>query len=209
MVRSAPTASGPRVDWGEALDVSTFYGREGELATLTRWVAQERCRLVSVLGLGGIGKSALATRVMHQVAEHFQVVLFRSLRDAPACSALLENCLQVLAPQYVEVGAANLERGLSRLLEEDLREQRVLLVLNNLEAVLEAGEAGGRLLPGYEDYARLLQAVSETAHQSCFAADQPGEARRAARPGRSPHARPLLAPLGVGGGGLRAVAGRA
>jgi WD40 repeat protein/transcriptional regulator with XRE-family HTH domain len=159
--------SGPRVDWGEALDVPSFYGREEELATLTRWVVDERCRLVSVLGLGGIGKSALVTSAMRQVAEHFQVVLFRSLRDAPSCEALLENSLQVLAPRSLAGGAADLKRGIGLLLEL-LREQRVLLVLDNLEALLEAGEARGRLRPGYEDYARLLQAVAETAHQSCL-----------------------------------------
>src|SRR5256714_360342 len=51
----APPAGGPRVDWGEALDVPNFYGRQGELTTLAQWVVQERCRAVSVLGLGGIG----------------------------------------------------------------------------------------------------------------------------------------------------------
>jgi transcriptional regulator with XRE-family HTH domain len=76
-------ASGPRVDWGEALAVPTFYNREEEATTLAQWVVLERCRVVSVLGLGGIGKSALATRVMRQVAPHFEVVLWRSLRDAP------------------------------------------------------------------------------------------------------------------------------
>jgi len=35
-------APGPRVDWGEALAVPTFYDREQEMATLTRWVARER-----------------------------------------------------------------------------------------------------------------------------------------------------------------------
>jgi transcriptional regulator with XRE-family HTH domain len=121
---SAQSTPAPQLDWGEALDVPSFYGREQELVTLTQWVVEERCRVVSVLGLGGIGKSALTVTLMRQVAEHFQVVLFRSLRDAPSCEALLENCLQVLAPQPVEVGAANLERGLSLLLE-CLREQRV------------------------------------------------------------------------------------
>src|SRR5262249_32299890 len=127
----APAARGPRVDWGEALDVPSFYGREPELATLAQWIVQERCRGVSGLGLGGIGKSALATLAMRQVAEDFQVVLFRSLRDAPSCEALLENSLQVLAPQSLEGGVADLKRGIGLLLEL-LREQRVLLVLDNL-----------------------------------------------------------------------------
>src|SRR5216684_3923994 len=88
----------PRLDWGEALAVPTFYDREGELATLARWVVEEGCRVVSVLGMGGTGKSALAVRAMQQLAGHFEVVIFRSLHDAPGCSALLESCLSVLAP---------------------------------------------------------------------------------------------------------------
>jgi transcriptional regulator with XRE-family HTH domain len=95
----ARPAAGPRVEWSEALDVPNFYGREPELATLSRWVVEEGCRLVSVLGMGGIGKSALVVRAMQQLAEHFAVVLFRSLRDAPDCSALLDDCLSVLAPE--------------------------------------------------------------------------------------------------------------
>jgi len=68
---------------GEALDVPSFYGRKEELALLSRWVVEARCRVVSVLGMGGIGKSALAVTVMHRVAAHFEVVIWRSLRDAP------------------------------------------------------------------------------------------------------------------------------
>src|SRR2546421_12469790 len=34
----ARAASGPRVDWGDALDVPSFYGREQELAQLSHWV---------------------------------------------------------------------------------------------------------------------------------------------------------------------------
>ncbi len=163
----AQLAVGPRVDWGDALDVPSFYGREGELATLAQWVLQERCRAVSVLGMGGIGKSALVTSAMRHWAAHFQVVLFRSLRDAPSCEALVENCLQVLAPQPLDLAAADLERRLGLLLEY-LREQRVLLVLDNLEVLLLQGEAMGHLRPGYEGYARLLRRVAETAHQSCL-----------------------------------------
>src|SRR5437588_5344038 len=156
---------GPRLDWGEALDVPSIYGREQELATLARWVVQERCRMVSVLGMGGMGKSALVVRAMQQMAGHFDVVLFRSLRDAPDCSALLDNCLQVLAPESLARLSQGLERRLSLLLEE-LRTSRVLLVLDNLEVLLEEGEVLGRLRPGFEAYGHLLRQVCQTEHQS-------------------------------------------
>src|SRR6266567_4610822 len=158
---------GPRLDWGEALDVPSIYGREQELATLARWVVQERCRMVSVLGMGGIGKSALVVRAMQQLAGHFDVVLFRSLRDAPFCDALLDDCLQVLAPESLARLSQDLERRLSLLLEE-MRSRRVLLVLDNLEVLLEEGEVLGRLRPGFEAYGHLLRRVAETTHQSCL-----------------------------------------
>ena len=56
--------SGPRVDWGDALAVPNFYGREEELALLSQWIVSEDCRVVSVLGMGGIGKSALSVSIM-------------------------------------------------------------------------------------------------------------------------------------------------
>ncbi len=160
-------AMGPRVEWGEALAVPNFYGREQELATLSRWMVEEGCPMVSVLGLGGIGKSALVVRTMQQLAGHFDVVLFRSLRDAPACEALLESCLQVLAPESLAVLSPGLESRLSRLLSE-LRNRRVLLVLDNLEALLSKGDVLGRLRPGLEAYADLLRRLAETRHQSCL-----------------------------------------
>jgi WD40 repeat protein/transcriptional regulator with XRE-family HTH domain len=163
----AAPASGPRVEWGEALDVPSFYGRERELATLAQWVVQERCRVVSVLGMGGMGKSALVTSAMRRMAVHFQVVIFRSLRDAPSCDALLQACLQVLSPESLARLSEYPERHLSLLLEE-LRSRRVLLVLDNLEVLLEEGDVRGQLRPGYEGYSRLLRQVAQTAHQSCL-----------------------------------------
>src|SRR3989441_4977821 len=164
---SAEAFSGPLLDWGDALDVPSFFGRQGELATLSEWVVQDHCRVVSVLGLGGIGKSALVVQAMRALASHFDVVLFRSLRDAPPPEALLSSCLAVLAPEAQDLVPESLERRLSRLLAE-LRSLRVLLVLDNLEALLEAGEALGRLRPGYEGYGQLLEQVGHTGHQSCL-----------------------------------------
>src|SRR5260370_26816925 len=115
---AAEPPPGPQLEWGEALAVPTFYDREQELATLTRWVVEEGCRLVSVLGMGGMGKSALGVRAMQQLAAHFEVVLFRSLRDAPDCSALLADCLHVLSPEPLGIVPQSLERRLSLLLEE-------------------------------------------------------------------------------------------
>ena len=35
------------ISWGEAVDVSAFYGREVELSLLKQWVVDDRCRLLT------------------------------------------------------------------------------------------------------------------------------------------------------------------
>ena len=155
------------VDWGDAPAITTFYGREQELALLTSWIVEEHCQVVSVLGLGGIGKSVLAVRLMHRIAERFEVVIWRSLRDAPVCETLLDECLKVLAPQTLRDVSVSLEQGLNLLLEY-LQHARVLLVLDNLEVLLKEGRGTGHMRPGYEGYTRLLRRIAETKHQSCL-----------------------------------------
>jgi len=70
-------------DWGSAPDVLGFVGRTDELATLRTWVLESQCRLVALLGMGGIGKTALAARLAQDVAPSFERLYWRSLRDAP------------------------------------------------------------------------------------------------------------------------------
>src|SRR6266567_8801698 len=166
-VLAPPARGGPHVDWADALTVTIFYGREWEQNLLTSWIVEERCRVVSVLGQGGIGKSALSTRMMHRVAEHFEVVIWRSLREAPTCEGLLGECLQVLVPQALRDVSVSLERRLGLLLES-LRATRVLLVLDNLEVLLEEGQSMGHMRAGYEGYAQLLRRIAGTEHQSCL-----------------------------------------
>ena len=167
----AGVPGGSRLDLGDAPSVSTFYGRTWELDMLAGWTVTEGCRVVGTLGLGGIGKSTLAVSLIRRVADQFDVVIWRSLRDAPTIEALLDDCLQVVAPQALAAGdtvkSLSTEGRLNALLEY-MRHTRLLLVLDNLETLLEEGAGTGQMRAGYEGFSRLLGVVAETEHRSCL-----------------------------------------
>jgi transcriptional regulator with XRE-family HTH domain len=148
-----------------APDISVFFGRESELETLEQWILQERCKLVVVFGVGGIGKTALSVKLAHQIEESFDYVVWRSLRNAPPIDALLVDLLQFLIPTPVAKLPETLDGQISNLLE--CFQQRCLLVLDNCETILQEGVQAGTYKSGYESYGSLLKSIGETHHQSC------------------------------------------
>lgn len=166
IVDTEPLAPDRLMDGRDAPDVANFYGRESELALLTSWLVGERCRVVSILGMGGIGKSALAVTLMHRVAEEFDAVIWRSLRDAPSPDSLRDELVRLLAREPLSIPLDTPEQQLN-LLFEFLRTRRVLILLDNMESVMEEAEGSGRILSGFEGYARFLRRAAETKHKSC------------------------------------------
>jgi transcriptional regulator with XRE-family HTH domain len=157
----------PRIDWGEAFDVSVFYGRETELLTLERWAMLDTCRLITLLGMGGVGKSALSIKLVQRVAPHFDCILWRSLCGAPSLEELLADCLHVLPAAPLPALPPNTEQALTLLLAL-LSQRRCLLVLDGVETLLQPGSLEGRYREGYEPYATLLQRIALTPHRSCL-----------------------------------------
>jgi NB-ARC domain len=167
--RQAQTQSVPPrqhcVDWGEAIDVSQFCGRQGQLDHLKRWVLQEDCRLVAITGMGGMGKTMLATQLAHQLeqTDEFDFVIWRSLRQAPPLVDFLSDLLQTIVPEQTQPLRLD---AMMRLLVEQLRNNRCLLIFDSVEAILCSNELVGAYRPGYEGYGWLLQQLGIGQHHS-------------------------------------------
>ena len=85
----------------------------------------------------------------------------RSLRNAPPLETLLSELVPFLSQQQ------ETEAKIGKLLQ-CLRDSRCLVILDNMEAILQAGEPAGQYRPGYKEYGELLQILAETSHQSCL-----------------------------------------
>jgi len=168
-----------RQDWGEAVDVSAFSGRNEELELLQRWIlsdgtAAPRCRVVLLLGMGGIGKTSLSIKLAEQIQDQFEYLVWRSLRNAPQLNDLLADVLKFFGNEAAF--STPVETQIAQLLEH-LRTHRCLFVLDNVETILQSGEGqqhslAGEPRSGYENYAELFKRMGEA---------RPGtDARRAA-----------------------------
>ncbi len=164
---SSTERSALKQDWGEAVDSADFFGRAEELALLEEWIRDENCRLIALLGMGGIGKSALSVQLATQVQPQFDLVLWRSLRESPPLEKILTDCIQFFSQHEEIYLPLTFEAQLERLLHY-LRSHRCLLVLDNVESILQSGGRVGCYRPHHEQYGKLFQLFSQAFHHSCL-----------------------------------------
>ena len=158
-------------DWGEAIDVSRFYGRQAELQTLENWILEDCCRAIGIFGLGGIGKTALSVKLAQQVQPKFDYLIWRSLQQAPPLELILSEILPILAGKEVLTDCS------INTLMKQLHSKRCLFVLDNVESILQDGNRSGQYQQELEPYRHLFDRICDEPHQSCLiitGRDKPG-----------------------------------
>ncbi|MCB0110747.1 MAG: hypothetical protein KDE53_32735, partial [Caldilineaceae bacterium] len=191
----SPTSPSAIRDWAEMPVVDFFVERTAEMAQVTAWLTPAAgsgalAQLISILGMGGMGKTTLAAAVTKTVAPGFAVVIWRSLLNAPPLNELLRNWLQLLSRQTLTALPDSLDEQL-RLLLNYLQQERCLLVLDNVESIFAADPPGeqpqsraGVTRAGYEGYDQLFQQLANSDHQSSLlltSREQPYALLRAGR----------------------------
>jgi LuxR family glucitol operon transcriptional activator len=140
-------------------DYASFVGRETELAWLRqRLHPADRAWQIAITGIGGVGKSALALAIAHEFREkyaqlppeaRFDAIIWISAKEEVLTAqgrekaGLPETVLHTLEDVYTAIARAlereDITRALpedqSRVVEKALKEQRTLLLMDNLESV--------------------------------------------------------------------------
>ncbi len=68
---SQPSPRQTQIDLRDAPEIFRFYNRTPELAILNQWLLEDRSRLITLFGLSGIGKTALAVQLVAQIQDRF------------------------------------------------------------------------------------------------------------------------------------------
>ena len=123
------------------ISLTSFIGREREVANITRLLQHDGTRLVTLTGPGGVGKTRLALRVVETLgAEFADGVVFVSL-------APLTDPKRVAATVAHAVGVREVrDRAIAERLAGALADRCLLLVLDNFEQVVEAAPLVSRLI---------------------------------------------------------------
>ena len=137
-------------DWGTAIDISAFYGRSQELTQLESWILEDGCHLVGLFGMGGVGKTTLATQLTKQIQDQFDYVFWRSVPTVPSFDSMITEMLSFISHRRESTPNIN-------QLIHYLYEHRCLIIWDNLDTVLDVD---------YIKYIQLIRIIADTKHQS-------------------------------------------
>jgi WD40 repeat protein len=168
--------------WGERIDVSSVIGRETELQQLERWLdgnsdgnsLNSRCRLISIVGMGGMGKTSLAAKLSQKLAANSALdrIIWQSLRNAPPLDKVLFQLIAVISRQQQTEPADTMDAQISQLMAY-LQTSRCLIVFDNFESILahQPGSSSSNCegyREGYAGYSEILRRIATEHHTSCL-----------------------------------------
>src|SRR5688572_27353964 len=110
--------------------VAPFIGRSDELTELAALFADPACRLLTLLGPGGIGKTRLALEAAQQISAP-DGVYFAALQHLESPHFIVSALAEALDFQFFQAGDSQQQ------LLDYLREKSLLLVLDNFEHLLD------------------------------------------------------------------------
>jgi len=122
--------TGQEIKHNLPLQLTSFVGRSQEITEISQLIREDSCRLLSLVGPGGIGKTRLAIEAASQLKETFQDgVVFICLAPVSAPDFILPAIAEALGFSLHTHGSVDSQQQLLDYLEK----RNMLLVLDNYE----------------------------------------------------------------------------
>ncbi|HXQ38741.1 MAG TPA: AAA family ATPase, partial [Anaerolineales bacterium] len=153
---SGPVPTSQLVSSNLPVPLTSIIGREHEMRAIIQQIQDPACRLLTLTGPGGVGKTRLALEVAHRLNESFK-------NGAPFVSLVGTSTSEFIVPAIAEAvgfvfsGATELKVQLFN----HFKEQQMLLILDNLEHLL----SGIQLLDDLLEYAPGIKLLTTSREQ--------------------------------------------
>ena len=140
--------------------ITYFYDRTIELNTLSHWLIDQNTRLISVLGLSGIGKTTLVKQFVDLNLQHFDIIIWKNIKLSPSLDSILTEILTHINPDSILA-----DNKLTQTLNL-FRDQKCLIILDDVQELFIKEKSAGQYKSEYRDYQPFLTMITETEHQS-------------------------------------------
>jgi WD40 repeat protein len=114
-----------------------FVGRTKELKQLNQFIVNNQCRLVTLVGMAGMGKSCLAAQFTHNVKDKFRYVIWKNLRIYASFEDFLNKLLNFLSvnAKLSDNSITSLDR--IQTIINYLKDHHCLLILDDLTEIID------------------------------------------------------------------------
>lgn len=123
------------------MQLSSFVGRSVEIAEIAELLTKSNCRLLTLVGFGGIGKTRLAVEVATKLEQSFSDgIYFVALHSITNADNIVSSIAASISLKFVN------NTDLFGQLCNHLRDKQVLLIMDNFEHLLESANTVALLL---------------------------------------------------------------
>lgn len=140
--------------------ITYFYDRTTELNTLSHWLIDQNARLISVLGLSGIGKTTLVKQFVDLNLQHFDIIIWKNIKLSPSLDYILTEILTSINPDSILA-----DNKLTQILNL-FRDKKCLIILDDVQELMIKGQFAGHYQSEYRDYQTFFTMITETEHKS-------------------------------------------
>ena len=152
-------------DLSQMPELGDFSSRTLELHILTTWILQQRCRLITLTGISGIGKTTLAAQLVQQIKDEFDYAVWYTLDEFPTIDQFQSNLIQLFSNSEKQ-DLFNQPKCLPLI--KYLQNHRCLIVLDDVHNLFCSRELAGKYKPEYEEYRSLFKQIEKLSHPCCF-----------------------------------------
>lgn len=156
----------PNQDLSEMPELGDLYNRTTELETLKTCILQQRFPLIALTGISGIGKTALAVKLIQQIKDNFDYVIWRSLETSSNFAEFQADLVDLFSQSQPQNSLKNTHKPLPLI--KYLQKHHCLVVLDDIHNLFSSGELAGKYKPGYEEYDYFFKQIEKLSHQSCL-----------------------------------------